>query len=177
MGQINQDGIHPVMKRSFAILLSFIAWGLAPASAQPAQSLAGAEIRSLLTNKRLVLRSERVVHGTATDFRFGRRSDGGWSIITIFFRDDGSLRRACEDVRRGTTWPCAGPWGKESTGVWQVNGNQLCLVELGATAGRTTSCYLIARAGGRYRLHLHGDHPLRGEARSFMDDTEFEVRP
>jgi hypothetical protein len=165
------------MKRTTALLPLFIALGVAPATAQPAQSLAGAEIKTLLTNKRLVLRSERVVHGTATDFRFGRRSDGGWSIIAIYFRDDGSLRRTCEDFRRGTTWPCAGPWGKESAGVWQVNGNQLCLVELNATAGRITSCYLVARAGSRYRLHLHGDHPVRGEAKSFMDDTEFEVRP
>jgi hypothetical protein len=160
-----------------ASLFALAALGIAPAVAEQAQGLSGAEIKSLLTNKRLVLRSERVVHGTATDFQFSRRTDGGSAIITIYFRDDGSLRRSCEETRRGTTWPCGGPWGKESTGVWEVNGNQLCVVELNATAGRTRSCYLVARAGSRYRLHLQGDYPRRGGARSFMDDTDFEVRP
>jgi hypothetical protein len=164
----------------FALVAAILGIYTEPVPHSLAQSdvrLSGKEISTLLTGKRIAVRHNRNIEGTADSPVFVTRSDGSVSELIFVFRSDGSYRRLCENIARNSDrFKCIGVFKDVSSGTWAVRENMFCIQDLIAFATRDV-CYGVARAGSKYRLHYAGAGPMRGVSRSLLDGMEFEVKP
>lgn len=157
------------------MVLAALMLGPGHVSAESGARLAGPEIIRLISERRIVVRTDRAVRGSAERPQFYARADGIVTEVSYVFRGDLSYRRQCKRVVRGNdTVICRGAFGGVGIGVWEVRDGFLCTRDLVAGTGRE-ACHSIARVGTKYRFHAAPDLPMRGSFRSFLDGLEFDA--